>query len=247
VLQDYGLLLKRTEVEQRRVADAIAVETGKLVSEAVSLIAGRDFPTIPVGLEQITFKPKGVETKMVMSALDRQRRHELVDSQGKIVLLVVADPSAFMGSRGAAKIEALAAEDEEPAAEPELPLAADAGEGGDLGETSGNAIAREDGYIDGLLAVRDHAARWAPGVFGHGDYALGYADGERRRAEAQDLGAEAGRRGDDQSTNPYAEGSAEASLWLARWMAPDPGKGNPPEADEAPKRRGRRAGAEASA
>jgi hypothetical protein len=167
-----------------------------------------------------------------------------------VILLVVADPGAFMGTRGPVAIDKLAATangEDTPAAEPELPLTPDAGEGGDLGETSGNAIAREDGYIDGLLAVRDHAARWAPGVFGHGDYALGYADGERRRAAAQELGAEAGRRGDDQSTNPYAEGSAEASLWLARWLAPDPGKGNPPEADEAPKRRGRRASAEASA
>jgi hypothetical protein len=44
-----------------------------------------------------------------------------------------------------------------------------------------NDIARAAGKADGLAGNRDHAARYAAGENGHGDYELGHAEGQRER------------------------------------------------------------------
>jgi hypothetical protein len=47
--------------------------------------------TIPVLLEQIAFKPKGVEAKLVFHIGNTAIRHALVDAQGKDILIVVGE------------------------------------------------------------------------------------------------------------------------------------------------------------
>jgi hypothetical protein len=51
------------------------------------------------------------------------------------------------------------------------------------GTAAPNPIARETGYTDGFAAVRDHAAKWAAGEYGHGDYELGWTEGQAARVE----------------------------------------------------------------
>jgi hypothetical protein len=165
-----------SEGAQRALADGIFADCAAIVSAGVSLIAGRSFPTISVALEQVTFKPKGIETKMAMSGLDRQRRHELVDAQNKVILLVIADPGAFMGTRGPVKTEP-PAEEEKPAVEPELPLAAEL-------DTEARRIGHEDGF-----AGDRRVNPYPPGQSGHGDYELGYQAGERARGAVSETAA----------------------------------------------------------
>lgn len=212
-----------------------------LIERTVQLISAHDFPAIAVTLEQLAFKPKGIEAKLAMNAIDRATRHQLVDAQGKPVLIVIADPAAFMGARGPAKIDKQA---------PELPLD---------GEPNGEAVgplpdleARKIGKLDGLAGVRDHAARFPEGTSGHEDYETEWLIGQNERAAlmstARELGAVAGKAGADESTNPYAAGTSLHDLWLAGWIAPEPGNnGGPIDPAEAPKRRGRpRRGAQAA-
>lgn len=150
ILQDYGLLLNRDEAGQRRIADAISTETHRLVAEAVKLIAGRDFPSIGVALEQVSFEPKGIKLKMAMSGLDQRRRHELVDMQNKIVMLVLADPSSFMGARGSVEVQAPpGADGEESGKEPELPLTGEPGDSLDKIEADAAAIVEQQQTANG--------------------------------------------------------------------------------------------------
>jgi hypothetical protein len=51
------------------------------------------------------------------------------------------------------------------------------------GTAAPNPIACETGYTDGFAGVRDHAARWAAGEAGHGDYELGWNEVQAARVE----------------------------------------------------------------
>jgi hypothetical protein len=51
------------------------------------------------------------------------------------------------------------------------------------GTAAPNPLARETGYTDGFAAVRDHAARWDAGEPGHGDYEMGWTEGQAARVE----------------------------------------------------------------
>lgn len=81
-----------SEERQTWLAQHVEDECETLVERAVGIIAGRDLPSIAVGLEQIAFKPKGVEAKLTFAAMDASTRHQLVDSQGGRVVIVVCDP-----------------------------------------------------------------------------------------------------------------------------------------------------------
>jgi hypothetical protein len=43
--------------------------------------------------------------------------------------------------------------------------------------------ARRLGVIDGTAGLRRSAQRWPSGTYGHADYELGFAEGERQRDE----------------------------------------------------------------
>ncbi len=258
---------KLTESRQTFIAGQIRQTTGLLVERAVNLLAAQEFPAIAVILEQLAFKPKGIEAKLAMSAIDRATRHQLVDAQGKPVLIVIADPAAFMGARGPAKIDKQAPElpldAAEPAGEAIGPLpdesgfepdpefaeadAADLKRPGNKGKRRPAVVephleAQRIGKEDGLRGDRDHAARYPAGQYGHADdYEIGHALGQNERAAlmatARELGAVAGKAGAERDTNPYPIASAEHDLWLAAWTAPEPG--NNGTAEPSPKRRGR--------
>lgn len=262
---------KLSERQQEYVAQRVQDRCVELVIDAVNLIAAHGFIAISVTLEQVTFKPKGIEAKLALANISVGTRHALVDAQGSQVMIVVADPKTFLGARGAPKIDKQALFDAPPVEQDEAegdgvgPLFV--GQGGDAADDeipgapqvikvedlpAYESEARRIGREDGQLGFRDHAARYASGEPGHADYELGHNDGtaERRALEAaRDHGAEAGTAGADKSTNPYDAGTAEHDQWLAGWIAPRPGESGDAEVgeeQEAPKpRRGRRARAEA--
>src|SRR5205085_2744267 len=60
---------------------------------------------IEVLLEQVTFKPKGIEAKLGIHASDKDIRHALVDAQNKEILIVVADAAAYLGEQAPARID----------------------------------------------------------------------------------------------------------------------------------------------
>jgi hypothetical protein len=104
---------RRSETQQRYFVGYAEAAIEVAVGRAVQIIAAGGFPAIAVTLEQLAFKPKGIEAKLAMNVIDRATRHQLVDAQGKPVLIVIADPAAFIGARGPARIDKQA---------PELPL-----------------------------------------------------------------------------------------------------------------------------
>jgi ribosome modulation factor len=189
------------------------------VEQTVGILAAEGFPSIAVGLEQIVLKPKGIETKLVMSNLDRLLKRELVEAHGKVIRLVITpDLAAYNGARP---------QQAATADEPELPLSeriaalADQAEG--LAADMVISEARRHGWEDGRQGVRDHAARWKPGEDGHGDYELGHDEGRAEREAAHEQaraeGAAARLAGVESEANPYPVGEpAERAIWLNAWM-----------------------------
>jgi hypothetical protein len=136
--------------------------------------------TIPVLLEQIAFKLKGVEAKLVFHNGNAAIRHALVDAQGKDILIVVGD------SR-----------------EPELPLT-NGKNGRDEPIIAGDQSEPSAGQITDLSAEREAARRdpFAAGKtaalrgfsetrnpFAHpsldsAEWLRGHAEGERERTAA---------------------------------------------------------------
>jgi hypothetical protein len=100
--------------ERRDYAHIVNDFCREIVRHAVELLQTYDRTAIPVGLEQVAFKPKGIiEAKLTMGVLDRALRHALLDAQGSPVLLVVADATPYLGTRRPRLDD-----------EPELPFAA---------------------------------------------------------------------------------------------------------------------------
>jgi hypothetical protein len=101
-----------SEQEQRDMIFAAEDAAGNLVRNAVRIIAAEGRKVITAQLEQVTVKD-GIKAVCTLSKHD-PFRHELVDAQGKDVLIVVADASAHMGQQDDAKPDNLR--------EPGLPL-----------------------------------------------------------------------------------------------------------------------------
>lgn len=104
-----------TELEQKSLAENVVYSVEQAVERAVDLIAADGRKVIKGKIEQITVKD-GYKVVTKVGAAD-PLRHELVDSQGKIVLLVVSDADAYDIERSDVETDA---------DEPELPY-----EGGD--------------------------------------------------------------------------------------------------------------------
>ena len=71
--------------------------------------------SIPVLLEQIAFKPKGLEAKLVFYVTNPAIRHALVDAQGKQIVLLVGEerePALPFAEPPAANGEVIVARDE---------------------------------------------------------------------------------------------------------------------------------------
>lgn len=70
---------------------------GTAIQEAVRMIASDNRPTILARLDQITAKD-GIKAVLAVASTDPQR-HELLDSVGKVVLLVVADAKPYQNGQ----------------------------------------------------------------------------------------------------------------------------------------------------
>lgn len=184
---------KLSESHQGYIAQRVQDRCQQIVTEAVNLIAARDFTAIAVSLEQVALKPKGIEAKLALAAVTHEIRHALVDAQGHTVMIVVADPKQFLGARGPAKIDRQALFDAPPVGE-DAP-----------GEGVGPLF---------VQAVGDEAAELsedAPPVI-----TIEQMDA------ARELGAKAGEAGFDRSANPYPAATTLHNQWLAGWIAPRP-------------------------
>jgi hypothetical protein len=170
---------KLSESQQSYVAQRIEDRCRETVNTAVTLIAGRDFAAIPATLKECKIKD-GIEAKVVLSRYD-ENRHELLDASGSEILIILADAKAFLGARAPAKIDRQALFDAppvetEPAGDAAGPLFAAA-----VGTVEPDLYAQSVGKEDGASGNRDHAARYPAGTYGHADYELGHAEGQRGR------------------------------------------------------------------
>lgn len=85
---------KLNEFQQEEVIERVTRRVGSHVREAVKMIASDGREVITAELEQITAKD-GIKAVCTLAKHD-PNRHALLDSVGKAVLIVVADPSAFL-------------------------------------------------------------------------------------------------------------------------------------------------------
>jgi hypothetical protein len=90
-----------SETEQYNMIAGVERATEHLISAAVHLIAANGHPVIRAKLDSLSCKD-GIKAAVALSRHDAQR-HQLMDAVGKPVLLVVADPDAFMGAKAEAK------------------------------------------------------------------------------------------------------------------------------------------------
>lgn len=91
-----------SEEEQLGIIAACEGAADKLVREAVKAIAASGRKTITGQLEQVTVKDD-FKAVIRLSKSD-ECRHELIDSCGQAVLIVVADADEFDGQREAPKV-----------------------------------------------------------------------------------------------------------------------------------------------
>lgn len=102
-----------TQEEQSEIINAAVSAGNEMVRKAVRLIAEDGRPTITAQCESVTVKD-GIKAVLSLGKYD-EYRHELMDSQGQSVLIIVADADKYIGSRGDLKPDA-------PPTEPDLPL-----------------------------------------------------------------------------------------------------------------------------
>lgn len=92
----------RGEAEQAAVIDQVNRMSLSIVQRVVEIVAAGGRRTIRAQLNKITIKD-GIKAEIELSKSDEQR-HELCDSQGSMVLIVMADAEAFEGERAAVRI-----------------------------------------------------------------------------------------------------------------------------------------------
>lgn len=90
-----------SETEQRDMIYGVESATTHLIHAAVNLVAANGHPTIKATFESATVKD-GLKAVLQLSRHDPMR-HELIDTVGKAVVIVVADAEQFMGQKAPAK------------------------------------------------------------------------------------------------------------------------------------------------
>lgn len=93
----------RSEADQRDTVHRVESAVQDIVRRAVELIAAQGNRTIKATIEQVTVKD-GIKAVLTMSRSDEQR-HNLIDSVGFTVLIVVADPAEYVGERAPVEIK----------------------------------------------------------------------------------------------------------------------------------------------
>jgi hypothetical protein len=90
-----------SEEKQRDKIEKVTRAVTMATEKAVGIIAADGKTTIKATLEKITIKD-GIKAEFSLSQFDTQR-HALIDAQGSVIHLVVADKEAYEGERKAAK------------------------------------------------------------------------------------------------------------------------------------------------
>lgn len=92
-----------SEQEQTLVVNNVQERVGYMVTKVVDIISADGRKTIIAKLDSITVKD-GFKAVLSLSK-DSELAHDLVDSQGSLVALVVADREAYTGEKEPAKID----------------------------------------------------------------------------------------------------------------------------------------------
>lgn len=87
----------RGEAEQAVLIDQVNRMSVSIVERVVEIVAAGGRRTIRAQINKITIKD-GIKAEIELSKSDEQR-HELFDSQGAMVLIVIADAEAFEAER----------------------------------------------------------------------------------------------------------------------------------------------------
>lgn len=90
-----------SEAEQAELIAGCDRVAMSLVTRAVCLIAANGFTALPGILEKVTVKD-GMQVVVQLSRKD-PHRHELIDTMGNSVMVVIAQADMFMGEQGPAK------------------------------------------------------------------------------------------------------------------------------------------------
>lgn len=91
----------RTEDQQREVIEKVTKAVGVAVEKAVKIIASDARSVIEGTLDKIVVKD-GIKAEISLSQ-HNSFRHSLIDAQGDVVMMVVANTAAYEGERKAAK------------------------------------------------------------------------------------------------------------------------------------------------
>ncbi len=93
---------KRSETEQRETIAKVEEAVHASVEKAVQIIAAAGMQTIQATLDSVTVKD-GIKAVFTLAKHD-PLRHQLVDAQGSVVMIVVANPDEFEGERAPAEV-----------------------------------------------------------------------------------------------------------------------------------------------
>jgi hypothetical protein len=88
---------KVDEYRQKMIIEEIRSDTWHAVSDAVDLIAADNRTRFRATVEQVTFK-SGVKAVLLMP--NTEESHELADVAGGTVLVVIEDPTRYLGEEG---------------------------------------------------------------------------------------------------------------------------------------------------
>lgn len=93
----------RTEDQQAELIAQVTSMSLSIVERVVEIVAAGGRRTIRANLTKITIKD-GIKAEIELSKQDEQR-HELFDSQGSMVMIVIADAEIYEGDRKPVTIE----------------------------------------------------------------------------------------------------------------------------------------------
>lgn len=103
VEQDKRPWSERSDSEQRDVIAQTEAYCEEFVGRLVSLIAASGQPVISAHVEGVNFTDDKIKASLSIRR-DDELRHAFADAQGSRVVIIVADPAAFLGEKAPVKI-----------------------------------------------------------------------------------------------------------------------------------------------
>ena len=82
------------ESQQRNWLDTVESQCTAAIEGAIGILASRQFPTAPATVDTVTFKNGGVKASLRI-AHATQAAHQIADSAGQQVLIIICDPEEF--------------------------------------------------------------------------------------------------------------------------------------------------------